>query len=97
MYLLETRKETGYSPFEKILLSYYKSAWILVYIHFIFFDQNVTGAPAGQPKIKPPEVTVGIDSNVTLTCNTDQMDPGNPLPSYTIWTKVLYVLHFHVA
>ena len=42
----------------------------------------------GQPEIKP--VVVGVQSNVTLTCSTDEMDEGNPPPSYTIWTKVLY-------
>ena len=35
---------------------------------------------------------MAVKSGVTLTCNTDQMDEGNPPPSYTIWTKVFEAL-----
>ena len=52
----------------------------------------ITGTPIGQPKIKPPSVVVGVESGRTLTCNTDQMDAGNPPSSYTIWTKVFDTL-----
>ena len=48
-----------------------------------------TGAPEGQPEIQPSRPVVGIQSNVTLTCNTDQMDEGHPPISYSIWTKVI--------
>ena len=57
-------------------------------IQLLIFMQKFTGAPFGQPEIEPELKTLGINSVAELTCNTDQMDEGNPGPSYTIWTKV---------
>ena len=55
---------------------------------FINSNEFFTGSPVGQPLIKTSSAVVGVRSGFTITCDTDQMDEGNPPPSYTIWTKV---------
>ena len=55
-----------------------------------------SGGPIGQPEVQPSSPTVAINSEITLTCNTDRMDEGYPSPSFTIWTKVSVNLCFRV-
>ena len=69
-------------PFYRTEYSMLKKTQLLILM------QKFTGAPVGQPQIEPAPTTVGINSVAELTCNTNQMDEGNPPPSYTIWTKV---------